>query len=164
MMKLSPHDILPVFDLPEAGGKKISVWDYKGRRNLVLFFVHPDCRKCQDMLKELSDAYREVIRQESEVLAIIPASPIAAAELKSQLSIPFPVLADEAGGVFQRYGAVDSSDRPTAAVIIADRFGEVYAFSLAAAEHRLISVKEIIDFFNFIGIQCPECGAPEWPM
>ncbi len=163
MMKLSLHDMLPAFELPEAEGGKISFWDYKGRRNLVLFFVHPACQKCRDMLKELAGAYREVIGQEAEVLAVLPASPGEAGRLKHELSIPFPVLADEGGGVFQRYGAVDSNDRPSAAVIIADRFGEIYAFSVATAEHRLMTVREIIDFFNFIGIQCPECGAPEWP-
>jgi len=163
-MMLSPHEMLPLFELPEAGGKKVSVWDYKGKRNLVLFFVHPDCQKCRDMLGELAQAYREVLSQEAEVLAIVPASPGEIARLKQQLSLPFPLLADEKGEVFRSYGAVDSNDRPSAAVVIADRFGEIYAFSLATAEHKLMSVKDIIDFFAFISIQCPECGAPEWPI
>jgi peroxiredoxin len=163
-MMLSPHEMLPLFELQEAGGKKISVWDYKGKRNLVLFFVHSGCQKCRDMLGELAQAYREVLSQEAEVLAVLPASPGEAARLKQQLSLPFPLLADEKGEVFRRYGAADSNDKPSAAVVVADRFGEIYAFSLATAEHRLMPVKEIIDFFAFISIQCPECGAPEWPV
>lgn len=162
--RLRPGDALPPFELPEGGGRRIHVGDYRGRRNLVLFFVDSmDCRKCQEVLQLLNTAFDEIIAEETQLLIIMPASADSAREFKESLGLRFPVLADSSGSVFRRYGVVGESGELLLAVFISDRFGELYHVAIARGEHELPSAKEILGWLSFIEIQCPECGAPEWP-
>jgi hypothetical protein len=49
------------------------------------------------------------------------------------------------------------------AVVVTDRYGEVWAARPGGEAHRLPGGQDITEWLEFIEIQCPECGAPEWP-
>ncbi|BCI86797.1 hypothetical protein NIIDMKKI_20030 [Mycobacterium kansasii] len=66
--RLAPGDKAPVFSLPDADGKKVSLADYKGRRVVVYFYPAastPGCTKeaCdfRDNLHDLNDAGLDVV-------------------------------------------------------------------------------------------------------
>ena len=84
-------------------------------------------------------------------------SPQTLRELTSDMRLPFRLLSDAAGQVATREALV------VPAVLIADRFGEVWAAWLAGDRHAFPSAKEIASWLEFIELQCRECEAPEWP-
>jgi peroxiredoxin len=161
---LAKGQSLRFFDLPEARGSQIRLWDYRGRRNLVIFFMDDvECSYCRKLLRMLSATYNDITAEEAEVLAVVQAPPSKTVSLKHELGLPYPVLSDASGEVFRRYGLLDADKKPQVAIVIADRFGEVYHVSLVAKKHSLLSAEEILSWLKFIEVQCPECGAPEWP-
>jgi hypothetical protein len=73
---------------------------------------------------------------------------------------PFPTLVDEGARIHRLVGAGEAAGKPTPAVLVTDRFREVYAAWRGSA---LPGAQAILDWLVFINIQCPECGWPEWP-
>jgi peroxiredoxin len=148
----------PVFCLPSTHGDKVELAAYRGRRNLVLFFPHGvECVNCQVALKTFAAQRSEYTRQEAEILAILPASVEQVAALKEGLALPFPLLADAQGGVHDAYTALFSDTRNgDAMVFVLDRYNAPYA-ALVGSEPTAPSVhREIIDWLDFIELQCPE--------
>lgn len=161
--KVQPGDSLPFFDLSEAEGRRIQVWGYRGKCNLVIFFGHSgDCAQCRQLLKLLGSTYQHIVAEEAELLIIMPTSHDATT-VKEELTLPCPVLYDDTLETYSRYGVLDEEGALQAALFVSDRFGEVYHVTLSGDEHRLSSLQELMSWLRFIGIQCPECGAPEWP-
>jgi peroxiredoxin len=149
--------ILPSLVLPDVAGKEVRTGDYRGRCNLVLFLSHPPgCERCQGTLQELAAGYGGLAAADAEVLAIIPGAAEETAILQLRLGIPFPVLVDAGAMAVRTLGG-------GAAVIVVDRFGEIFNLSRAGEGHEMMTVLEIADWLNFIEVQCPECGAPDWP-
>jgi len=155
---------LRLFHLREADGGQVSLWDYHGRRNLVLFFMHSaECSGCRKLLELISSAYDQLVAEEGEILVVVHAHLSDAAALKHEMGLRCPVLSDVSGEVFKQYGLLGSGKKPRAAIVVSDRFGEIYHVSISGEEHRLASVEDILSWLGFIEIQCPESGAPEWP-
>ncbi len=151
-------EMLPYFELPSARGEPIGPRRYKGRRNLVLVFLHnDDCDLCRDILGSFAEHYGEYVEEEAEVLGIVAAGQRAARQLAEQMKLPFPLLADEDGSVHRDYGAVATPTTSGLAVYVADRYGEVQARWFDDIQHhRLPPHAEVLENLRFIGIQCPE--------
>lgn len=144
-MALRKGNSLPLLELPEAGGKTVRTWDYKGKRSLVLFLAHPPgCPSCEAEAAELAGAYGELTEAGAEVLAVLPASQAEAADWKNRQDLPFPVLANEGG------------ETGEAAVAVADRFGEVFGVAGGEEDHPRMGADEIFGWLDFISVQCPE--------
>jgi hypothetical protein len=94
----------------------------------------------------------------------ITSGPDAESVLEGAGDIPFPVLADPEGTVLQAYAAllpVPPEEKPV--VFVIDRYGGPYA-ALGPSELDDPALRrEIRRWLTFVEIQCPECGAPEWP-
>ncbi|MGH7457545.1 MAG: hypothetical protein ACREKN_00485 [Longimicrobiaceae bacterium] len=50
-----------------------------------------------------------------------------------------------------------------AALVVVDRYGEVYEVVGAEGCNRLPSPAEIEEWFKYLATQCPECGVPDGP-
>ena len=149
--------MLPSFQLPTAGGGSLGPWAFKGRRNLVLYFVDSvDCLTCQRALRDLADRYRELRDHEAEVLVIAPLQQDRALRARSSLGLPFPILVDPDSSVYARYGLLIGNGHAVPAVLVADRYGEIFAQSIGTPDHALIGVAEILSWLQLIEIQCPE--------
>ena len=68
------------------------------------------------------------------------------------------------GRIHQELGAADSQGREFAAVYVTDRFGEVFGAYRTRDGQPLPRLADIVSLLEFIGIQCPECEPPEWPV
>jgi len=155
----------PEFTLPSGDGRRISLRDFRQRRNLVLLLLHePSCRACQAALREFASRLSDYRAAEAEIVAIVPGPVDRARQLAGSIGSPFPVLADETGEVFQRYTGRRPGEpgAPVASLFILDRFGQVYSQSLVQKESQLPSQQEVLDTLQFVEIQCPECGVAEW--
>ncbi len=152
---VKPGGILPLLALPEVDGGQIKTWDFRGRRNLLIIYLHDtDCKECQDFLKQLTLINKEFLEEETELLIIIPAPLSRAITLKDTLGLPGHILADETGEVTQRLGLrMEDSRQPV--IIITDRYGEIY-YETNSGNHELLSVDEILSWLRFIENQCPE--------
>lgn len=153
----SGRTILP-FTLPDSDGQLVRSWSYRQRRNLVLFFHHgASCATCRALLHDLARSLEAFRDEEAVIFPIGPDLPAEAGVLARALSCAFPLLSDPAGTIAAQHGI----EAP--AVLVADRFGEIWAAWAGGAGHELPDVPEMIRWLEFIEVQCPECGVAEWP-
>ena len=148
---------LHAFTLPDATGQPVQLWQYLQRSNVMLFFHHGiNCAACEAFLQALVahlDAYRQ---EETAVVAIGPDELAENRQLATSLGHPFPFLSDPAGHVFAQQGL------PPPSLIIADRWGEIWAAWLGGTNHQFPSEQDILRWLSFIEAQCPECTMIEW--
>lgn len=155
-------EILPGFTLPASDGSAILLESYRGRANLVVVFAGGaiDESAVTVMLEELAARTEELTSETAQVLVAVT-SRTAATPQRARCA--FPVLVDDGAHIHRSVGLIDTAGRPVPAVFVTDRFREIYATYLPGHGSALPTAKEILDWLLFINIQCPECGAPEWP-
>ncbi|HEY2984896.1 MAG TPA: thioredoxin-dependent thiol peroxidase [Jatrophihabitantaceae bacterium] len=105
MTRLSPGDAAPVFTLPDADGKDVSLGDFRDRKVVVYFYPAastPGCTKeaCdfRDNLAELNDAGFAVV-------GISPDKPEKLAKFRDAEALTFPLLSDPSRSALEAYGA-----------------------------------------------------------
>ncbi len=148
---------LHAFTLPDSTGHLVQLWQYLQRSNVLLFFHHGvNCPACEAFLQELAaqrDAYRQ---EETAVVALGPDEQASNRQQAARLGCPFPFLSDPAGRVIAQQGLTPPS------LIIADRWGEIWAAWLGGTTHQFPSEQDILQWLSFIEAQCPECTMIEW--
>jgi peroxiredoxin len=106
-MALKPGDTAPDFTLPSTVGDKVTLSDYRGKKNVILLFYpldfSPVCsvetKQCAEMLPTKGSA-------DVEVLGISVDSLWAHKAFAAQQGISYPLLADfhPKGAVAEKYG------------------------------------------------------------
>jgi peroxiredoxin len=121
------------FSLASTDGQKISLSDYQGHFNLVLVFAGGGAGSADlKILAEIAADYGHIQEQQAQVLAVLQCTRKAAARIKREENLPFPLLVDEDGRIHRPAGAADKHGHPATAIYIADRFREVFAVYRAA--------------------------------
>ena len=156
--------LMPDFTLPSSDGKQVSLYHYRGRSNLALFFVGlgQDYGENQ-LLSALAKRYREITDTDSEVVVVVAESIRQPEEFCRKMQFPFPVLADADMHVHNSVGASGAQAVPAPALYITDRFLEVFAVWRTGAGDRLPNVSEVLSWLTYLVSQCPECTQIEWP-
>lgn len=155
----------PDFRLPSAQGVPVAPSDYYGRHNLVLLFLPGlDCPKCRAALEIFAAHRREYEEQAARVLVILT-GPDAEIALGRVEGVPFPVLADPDGTVRRAYTALlPAPVGEEILVFVLDRYRGPQVALVGPDPDDLSLHREILKWLTFFEIQCPECGAPEWPV
>jgi peroxiredoxin len=153
--KIEDHSLVPVFDLPAAGGQRVMTWNYKGRKNLVILFVLSILDELQEQLKALVNQYSEFQERNAEIIVVSQDNIEALNQLSKELGLPFPLVSDVDGSVTDKYTSTGS------AAFVIDRYGELYAQSTPADEGPL-DYEQMLDWLQLIELQCPECGVSTW--
>lgn len=167
---LSTGQLIPNFRLSAANRDgQVGPWDYKQHRNLVLmFFRSAECRKCEQLLRQIAQNYGEYKEKETEVLAISNDEVDSLRRLAQDLALPFPLLSDSDGSVTDLYlkqiEQVQKKAAFEATIIVADRWGAIFTCKIAENDHELPEEVEIRDWLEFIELQCEECFPSEWPL
>lgn len=160
---LRPGDRLPSLSLAAApDGQVVSLRPSGRDALLVLFLQSPDGAESRDYLRGLADGDAAFRRWDARPIAVLPADLDAAANLVRDLQPPFALLADPDGAARRRCGVDDG----TAALFVADRWGEVYYSVRAPSESGLPAPQPpgiIMQWVRYIATQCPECGVPDEP-
>ena len=104
-VKLQPGTDAPDFTLPQAGGKPVSLADYRGRNVIVYFYPQAATPGCTTEACDFRDSLASLQDAGYEVLGVSPDGLDALAEFTGDLALTFPLLADEDHAVALAYGA-----------------------------------------------------------
>jgi peroxiredoxin Q/BCP len=95
----------PAFKLPASDGQTISLSDFKGKQNVVLYFYpKADTPGCTKEACGFRDALADYDKANVAVLGISPDPVKAVEKFAKKFTLNFPLLADEDHAVAERYG------------------------------------------------------------
>ncbi len=156
--------LMPDFTLPSSDRTRVSLFDYRGRSNLALFFAASAQDSAENpLLSALAKHYGEITDTDSEVVVVLAGSVQQAEEFRRGMQAPFRVLADTDLHVHNSVGASGAQAVPAASLYLVDRFLEVFALWRTGAGDRLPDISEVLSWLNYLDSQCPECTQIEWP-
>lgn len=102
-------DSAPDFELPAHDGRKISLHEFKGSKNIVLYFYPKDFTTgCTLETKAFGENYDEISKLRAEVLGISDDTSETHKEFALACNANFPLLADAGGKVREIYGVSKS--------------------------------------------------------
>lgn len=160
--KLILYEVLPYLSLPsnKKDNVNVNLWDFKQRKNLVLFFHHGfKCPCCSAKLREINAVYPQVQAEEAEVLAISFDGLKDAEAFAEKEDIRFPLLFDMKGEDSARFTYIDETRHSLyPSLFITDRFSALRYQKIADEADELPHVKEITDWLRLIQTECPECS------
>lgn len=98
----------PGFDLPDAGMNMVSLKEFLGRKNVVLYFYPKDGTPgCVMQGIDFSDLEDEFNRHETVVFGVSLDDCLAHASFRDKHGLTVNLLADSDGEVCRRYGVVE---------------------------------------------------------
>jgi thioredoxin-dependent peroxiredoxin len=124
---LQVGDKAPDFTLPKANGEPVSLSEFRGRAEVVLFFYPKDNSPvCTAEACSFRDSY-EVFREAgAEVIGISTDSAESHGRFAARFRLPFVLLSDQGGLVRQRYGVTKTLGLfPGRSTYLIDREGVV---------------------------------------
>ena len=147
--------MLPAFSLPSSDGAVIHLSDFRQHKDLILVFLSgkdSDLALLRGLARD-DDLFAE---QDAQVIAVVRGGPARAVKIKRQLNLPYPLLIDADGRVFDIYSPMDSKGETRLAIYVADRYGEIFYSFLDDGGAPIPSVKDLLDWVIFAEAQCPE--------
>lgn len=146
---------LPTFRLRDADGNLAGPADLLQQQDMVVALLHdPSCQMCSAFLDELA-------RQQA-VMQARGAAAIAVIMGPGTRPLPIRQLLDVDGHATALIAWALSLTPGDATVLVADRYGGVYARLPVHGVEPAATLGEATDWLDFIGMQCDECGVSEW--
>lgn len=123
----------------------------------VIYLPHPaPCDGCEAAMLDLVGAKEQLDLWAARPVLVLRDAP-AALGLPATLA---PFVALDPDGRTRRACGLTADD---AALLIADRFGEVWESQAVGDDHAAPTHEQVISAVRYIAIQCPECGTPDSP-
>lgn len=146
--------MLRYFELPDASGQLSNLEKYQRQRSLVLFFGHGDCARCAALLRDYANWAASIRGEGAEPVAVLD----SAGENTGLVAGQVALLVDSEGRAVQAQGL------RAPALLIADRYGEIYVAWEGGPTHALPSGEDILGWVVAIERLCEECTIPEWSL
>ncbi len=98
-------NLAPAFTLNNSAGEKVSLGDFKGKKNVVLYF-YPKASTpgCTVQACGIRDARSEFVSLETVVLGVSPDSTLKLQKFTDKHALNFDLLSDEDHAVADKYG------------------------------------------------------------
>lgn len=94
----------PDFDLPSQNGEHVRLSDFRGKKNVVLFFYpKDDTTVCTKEACSFRDSYADFGNRDTVVLGVSSDSADSHASFARKYSLPFPLLTDKGGKTRREY-------------------------------------------------------------
>jgi len=94
----------PDFLLPAAAGGNVQLSDYRGKANLVLFFVREfNCASCRTHVTQLGRLSAQFQEAGTQILVILGGAQQEAQEYARLTNAPFPILYDPKRRIYKLY-------------------------------------------------------------
>ncbi len=136
-------DLLPDVALPLIpGGAAEPLRPAFGRATVLLVLHAPFCPSCQHYLDELEPLSGEFSLWEGRLLVVNP---------EGQLRYRTPAF-----GLQVRDPESRLTTPGAAYLLVADRYGQVWAVTSAGSSHAFPSPREITEWLKYLGTLCPE--------
>lgn len=104
---LRPGDSAPAFSAATADGTVSSISDFKGKRNLVLFFyVMDNTPGCTREARAFRDAISAFDERNTAVVGVSTNSVESHERFAANNELPFPLLSDSDGRIAEAYGVL----------------------------------------------------------
>ena len=95
----------PDFSLPSTEGKHISLSDFKGKKNVVLYFYpKDDTPGCTKEACDFRDGTKEFAKNDAVILGVSADSVKSHDAFLMKFKLPFPLLSDEGKEMIKKYG------------------------------------------------------------
>ncbi|MBP2674807.1 MAG: Alkyl hydroperoxide reductase [Deltaproteobacteria bacterium] len=105
MAELKEGDKAPEFSLADAGGRKVKLSDFAGRKVVLYFYPKDDTPGCTTEACEFRDLQGSFAGKNAAVVGISPDSPESHAKFAGKFSLPFTLLCDPSHETAEKYGA-----------------------------------------------------------
>ena len=103
---LKVGDIAPDFTASLQNGTAVSLHDFKGEQNVVLFFYPKDFTTgCTAEVCLFRDAYDEIRKLNAVIYGVSSDGSTSHKEFQKSFSLPFDLIADTSGSIGRQYGA-----------------------------------------------------------
>jgi thioredoxin-dependent peroxiredoxin len=104
-MEVEIGELAPDFSLTSQSGELVSLHDYLGRKNVVLYFYAKDfTRACTAEAHSFRENYAAFERTGAEVIGISPDTVDSHKRFANNCGLPFNILSDADSAVRMRYG------------------------------------------------------------
>ena len=102
---LEPGTAPPPFSLEDAGGRQVSLDDFRGRNVVLYFYPADDTPGCTKEACGFRDAWKEIQRLNAVVLGVSADAGESHRKFRDKYRLPFPLLSDPTRAVMEKYGA-----------------------------------------------------------
>jgi peroxiredoxin Q/BCP len=104
---LAPGMKAPAFTLTDEKGRKVSLADFKGKKNVILVFYPGDMTSgCTMQLCAIRDDWQKFLKADTVVYGVNHADADSHQAFIKKYRFPFPLLIDTGKKVSARYGAL----------------------------------------------------------
>jgi peroxiredoxin Q/BCP len=133
-------DAAPEFDLTDAAGKRVRLSDFRGKRNVVLYFYpKDDTPGCTKEACSFRDSYQSFTEAGAEVIGVSSDDGASHQKFAEKFHLPFTLVSDTGGSVRKRYGVPATLGLlPGRVTFVIDRDGivrHVFNSQLQATKH-----------------------------
>ena len=133
-------DAAPEFDLTDAAGKRVRLSDFRGKRNVVLYFYpKDDTPGCTKEACSFRDSYQSFTDAGAEVIGVSSDDGASHQKFAEKFHLPFTLVSDTGGSVRKRYGVPATLGLlPGRVTFVIDRDGivrHVFNSQLQATKH-----------------------------
>lgn len=103
-MAIEVGQAAPLFSLPGAGGREISLGASKGRKVVVYFYPKDDTSGCTKEAQEFNALRSQFAAAETDIVGISPDSPASKAKFGQKYGLDLALAADESKATLEAYG------------------------------------------------------------
>jgi len=117
----------PPLDAKNAGGKLVSLEDYRGKNVVLVFFLGDECPHCMEQLQEIKNNADALAEKNTVVLAISPQTPDQNKASGKSGKLGFTLLSDHDLQTAKRYHSYDDfEDIQLHSTVLIDEGGRIY--------------------------------------
>jgi len=96
--------IAPDFKLPATNGQEISLSSFRGKSNVIMFFIRETtCPQCRTHVMQLGRMYEQFREAGAEIIVILGEDMEKTREYANEINLPFPILSDSGRNVYTLY-------------------------------------------------------------
>lgn len=96
--------LAPNFKLPATNGQEIALSDFRGKSNVIVFFIREtSCPQCRTHVTQLGRMYEQFREAGAEIIVILGEDVEKAREYAESINLPFPILSDPNRDVYHLY-------------------------------------------------------------